>query len=110
MKPDVVIRSAIIVASLTLITWLAAPSIRAADQPTGQGTLSQDQEIKKEEVKKDSAEVRHEVQREATLSGELGEGTERPMIAPEGEGSANPQAFDPETREHMRRYHDIVSF
>ena len=110
MKTYVVLRSAVIVASLVLVTWLIAPVVRASDQPTGPGTPSQKEEIKKEEVKKDSTEVRSEVQREAPLSGELGKGTERPMIAPEGEGSANPQAFDPETLEHMRNYHDIVSF
>ncbi|MGH7207613.1 MAG: hypothetical protein ACREI2_15560 [Nitrospiraceae bacterium] len=110
MKPYLIMRGAIIVASLALITWLVAPVVRAADQPTGPGTPSQKEEIKKEEVKKDSTDVRSEVQREAPVSGELGEGTERPMIAPEAEGSANPQAFDPETREHMRKYNDIVSF
>jgi len=110
MKIQVVSRSAIIVASLVLISWLVAPVVRAADQPTGPGTPSQKEEIKKEDVKKDRTEVRSQVQREAPVSGELGEGTERPMIAPEGEGSANPQAFDRETREHMRNYHDIVSF
>lgn len=104
MRVSLLIRSAVIIASLALVALVVAPSAGAADQPIGSGAPGQ-----KEEMKKDITKEQSEIRREQPATGELGKGSERLMRVPEGAERGdflylNPerQTFDPDILEHMR--------
>lgn len=105
------LRMAVIVGALALISMLALP-VQAADEITGPGTSSSQKEIKKEMTEKQLS-----TQPGASSTFELGKETELPMRVPdktEETGhlqnlNAERQVFDPETLEQIRIQDEISS-